>query len=229
MNIAIIPARAGSQRVTNKNIRPFNGKPIIAYSIEAALQSQLFDDVVVSTDSEKIANIAKQYGANVPWLRPKDIADHHTPTLPVIQHAINLYEAQNNVTIDTVCCVYAAAPFVTSELLLKAYDQLLKSNVSYCLPVCEFDYPIHRALRLDDKRNICMADSSNMNSRSQDLPVMYHDVGQFYMGVKQAWLKGEAILGESAQGIIIPRSHALDIDTEDDWDIAEIMHKQFLL
>ena len=117
MNIAIIPARAGSQRVTNKNIRPFNGKPIIAYSIEAALQSQLFDDVVVSTDSEKIANIAKQYGANVPWLRPKDIADHHTPTLPVIQHAINLYEAQNNVTIDTVCCVYAAAPFVTSELL----------------------------------------------------------------------------------------------------------------
>lgn len=226
MNIAIIPARSGSQRIPQKNVRLFNGKPIIAYSIEAAINSKLFDDVIVSTDSQDIAQLAKSYGASVPWLRPKELADHYTATLPVIQHAIEAYDRKN--TTEFVCCIYATAPFVSAKLLQLAYKKIMQSNAAYCLPICEFDYPIQRALNLSSEQRISMAQTEYMKTRSQDLSACYHDVGQFYFGRINSWLSGDDILGEQSMGIVIPRSHALDIDTEEDWLIAEAIHKQVL-
>lgn len=228
MNIAIIPARGGSQRIPHKNIKHFHGKPIIAYSIQAALKSGLFDDVIVSTDDGNIAKIAKQYGANVPWMRPSELSDHFTSTLPVIQHSLSKYnkDKDKDKDIQFVCCLYATAPFVTAGLLKKAFKKICNTNVSYCVPVCEFDYPIQRALSLNDKHQISMDQSKHMLTRSQDLKPMYHDVGQFYFGTRDAWERGDAILGDNSVGLIIPRIQALDIDNPEDWTLAESIYSQ---
>lgn len=224
MNIAIIPARGGSQRIPRKNIKSFHGKPIIAYSIQAALDSGLFEDVIVSTDNEDIAKIAKQYGASVPWMRPAALSDHHTPTLPVIQHGLSHYD--KNKGIKFVCCIYATAPFITASLLQKAFKKISNSHATYCIPVCEFDYPIQRALSLNDKHQVTMMQRKHMLSRSQDLTPMYHDVGQFYFGTRDAWERGDAILGDNTIGLIIPRIQALDIDNLEDWILAEAIYSQ---
>lgn len=178
MNICIIPARGGSKRIPKKNIKSFNGKPIIAYSIEAALNSQCFDEVIVSTDSKEIAEVSKKYGAKVPFLRPKELADDITGTLDVVGHAIN-WCANHSKKPDYVCCLYATAPLLTAEVLQQSYQKLLNSGKHYCFSLTSFSFPIQRALKFNNKQ-LSMFHPEHLMTRSQDLEDAYHDAGQFY-------------------------------------------------
>jgi len=223
MRIAVIPARAGSKRIKNKNTRAFHGKPIIAYSIESALNSQLFDRVIVSTDNESIANIARQYGAEVPFLRPAELADDYTPTVPVVQHALNVLGVSDDV--DVVCCIYATAPMLTAKTLKACFHQFINSSsqYDYGFPVTEFGYPVYRGFTLASDNQVSMLYPEENNTRTQDLPRTYHDAGQFYFGRTQAWIEGRPILSGYSLGMPIPRLLALDIDDETDWKVAELI------
>lgn len=224
MNIAIIPARGGSKRIPRKNIKEFHGKPMIAYSIESALESNLFSEVYVSTDDEEITEIATKYGAKVSFKRPVYLSDDHTATVPVVKHAITEV-VKTNETVELVCCIYATAPFIQRSTLIKAYDLILGSKYDFCFPVTEFDYAIQRALVMQKDSQVSMLDSSQYNIRSQDLEVYYHDVGQFYFGRKDAWLKEKPIFSSNSIAMPIPRKFAQDIDTPEDWEIAEHLYK----
>ncbi len=222
MNVAIIPARAGSKRIPNKNVRAFCGRPIIAYSIKAAIASKLFDRVVVSTDSDHIARIAEEHGAEAPFRRPQELSDDHTPTIPVIRHAVESME-NSGVTISNACCIYATAPFISSDDLGAAFALLQsQSDASFAFPVTSFPFPIQRAVRIRDDQ-IEMFWPENANVRSQDLEEAYHDVGQFYWGTRNAWCNATSILGAAAVPVVIPRHRAQDIDTPEDWVRAEAM------
>jgi pseudaminic acid cytidylyltransferase len=223
MNIAIIPARGGSKRIPKKNIKDFFGKPIIAYSIEVALKSELFDKVIVSTDDKKIAQIAKEYGAEVPFLRPKEISDDFTATNDVVKHTINWFLEQN-VKIDYACCIYATAPFVQIEYLKQGFDKLIKSTKSFAFSVTSFAFPIQRAIKINNDE-VTMFYPKNFMTRSQDLEEAYHDAGQFYWGTSQAFLEDEIIFSEKSIPIILPRHLVQDIDTLEDWQRAELMFK----
>lgn len=224
MNIAIIPARGGSKRIPKKNIKFFYGKPMIAYSIDAALKSGVFDEVYVSTDDIEIANIAIEYGAKIPFMRPAQLADDHTATVPVIKHAIEFLD-ENLTGIDYVCCIYATAPFIRPEILKSAYSLITSGDFDYCFPITEFDYAIQRALAMTQDSVVSMLDPTQYNVRSQDLEPRYHDVGQFYMGKKQAWLDEKPILVSNSKAINIPRKQAQDIDTQEDWEFAEHLYE----
>jgi pseudaminic acid cytidylyltransferase len=224
MNVAIIPARGGSKRIPRKNIKLFFGKPMIAYSIEAAIKSKCFDKVIVSTDNKEIAEIARLYGAEVPFVRPAELSDDYAGTIPVIKHAIE-YFLDKGVSIKNVCCIYATAPFISPDDLITGKDLLETENCDYILPVTTYAYPIQRSLKRNDTGFIAMNSPENWEVRSQDLDEMYHDVGQFYWGKKQSWLELIPILGEGAYPIIIPRVRALDIDTEEDWKHAELLYE----
>lgn len=224
MNIAIIPARGGSKRIPKKNIKFFYGKPMIAYSIDAALKSGVFDEVYVSTDDIEIANIAIEYGAKIPFMRPAQLADDHTATVPVIKHAIEFLD-ENLTGIDYVCCIYATAPFIRPEILKSAYSLIKSGDFDYCFPITEFDYAIQRALAMTQDSVVSMVDPTQYNVRSQDLEPRYHDVGQFYMGKKQAWLDEKPILVSNSKAINIPRKQAQDIDTQEDWEFAEHLYE----
>jgi pseudaminic acid cytidylyltransferase len=223
MNIAIIPARGGSKRIPKKNIKDFFGKPIIAYSIEVALKSELFDKVIVSTDDKKIAQIAKEYGAEVPFLRPKEISDDFTGTNDVVKHTINWFLEQN-VKIDYACCIYATAPFVQIEYLKQGFDKLIKSTKSFAFSVTSFAFPIQRAIKINNDE-VTMFYPKNFMTRSQDLEEAYHDAGQFYWGTSQAFLEDEIMFSEKSIPIILPRHLVQDIDTLEDWQRAELMFK----
>ncbi|MCX6074655.1 MAG: pseudaminic acid cytidylyltransferase [Campylobacterales bacterium] len=224
MKIAIIPARGGSKRIPRKNIKLFQGKPMIAYSIEAAKECGLFDKIIVSTDDEEIAEIARSYGAEVPFIRPKELSDDHTATIPVIAHAIQTLQEQGD-SIDTVCCIYATAPFIRSEDIVSAYNALLTHNKQYAFPVTSFPFPIFRGVKRDEEGNVQMFFPEHFSTRSQDLEEAYHDVGQFYWGTSEAWLEGNPIFSEAATTIILPRHLVQDIDTLEDWERAELMYK----
>lgn len=224
MNIAIIPARGGSKRIPRKNIKLFHGKPIIAYSIEAAIKSGCFDKVIVSTDDQEIAAIAKEYGAEVPFVRPKELADDYSTTSDVIKHAIEWFDIKGE-NIDYVFCIYATAPFINSDDILKSFNLLDKAKDAYfCFPVCEFPFPIQRAIKIQNNR-VGMFEPENYNVRSQDLEKAYHDVGQFY------WMKPEGIKQEIqtfskyAIPYEISRKRVVDLDTLDDWDYALTLYK----
>jgi pseudaminic acid cytidylyltransferase len=223
MNIAIIPARGGSKRIHKKNIKLFYGKPMIAYSIEAALESGIFDEIYISTDDNEIAEIAKAYGAKIPFMRPSELADDYTATVPVIKHAIE-YLDKKNITINYACCIYATAPFIQPQTLRDAYNLIKNSDNDYCFPITEFDYAIQRALVMNKNSQISMLDNLQYNIRSQDLEPRYHDVGQFYMGTVQAWKQEKPILASRSIGISIPRKYAQDIDTPEDWKFAEYLY-----
>ena len=226
MNIAIIPARGGSKRIPRKNIKEFAGLPIIAHSIKAALECGLFDKVIVSTDDEEIAQVARSFGAEVPFMRPKELSDDHTATIPVIAHAIQTL--QNDYVIDNVCCIYATAPFIRSSDLLDAYNALITHNKQYAFPVTTFPFPIQRGVKRDENGNIEMFNPQHFATRSQDFEEAYHDVGQFYWGRADAWLEGKPIFSDAATTIVLPRHLVQDIDTPEDWIRAELMYKVLL-
>jgi pseudaminic acid cytidylyltransferase len=221
MNLCVIPARGGSKRIPRKNIRVFAGKPMIAYAIEAAQKSGLFSRIVVSTDDEEVAKISREIGAEVPFLRPNELSDDHTPTVPVIAHAIRALEA-NGGNMSYVCCIYPCVPFIEEEDLKKALLLLEQGNSEYSFPVAEYPSPIQRALKLGLGDQASPFYPEFELSRTQDLQKAYHDAGQFYWGRKKAWLNNLRI-HSSAVGLEIPRFRAVDIDTVDDWKKAEAL------
>jgi pseudaminic acid cytidylyltransferase len=219
MDIAIIPARGGSKRIPKKNIRNFCGKPIIAYSIETALRSGLFNKVIVSTDDEEIAAISKKCGAEVPFLRPSDIADDHATTMEVIQHAIQWFQ-NTGCIINTICCLYATAPFTRVDDL-RAAKQFLEDDIQFVFSATEFSYPIFRSFRLVEHNRVQMFWPENSMIRSQDLEKAYHDAGMFYFGKQQSFIAGRPIFAESSRAYLLPHYRVQDIDTMDDWLRAE--------
>jgi len=223
MTVAIIPARGGSKRIPRKNIKEFCGKPLIAYSIEVAIESKLFDRIIVSTDDEEIANIAKKYGAEAPFIRPPELSDDHTATIPVISHAIQ--ELQKESTVQYACCIYATAPFLQKESIKEAYNVLLKNRSDYAFSATSFAFPIQRAIKLDRNKHVQMFNPEHFNTRSQDLEEAYHDAGQFYFGTTQAWLDSKPIFIKDSTAIILPRHLVQDIDTMEDFTRAELMYK----
>ncbi len=219
MNIAIIPARGGSKRIPRKNVKNFNGKPIIAYSIEAALNSKLFDKVIVSTDDEEIAEVSKEYGADIPFIRPKEISDDYATTNDVMMHAIRGY-LEKNITISSLCCIYATAPFLQADDLVKA-KQILTDDIDFVFSATEFVYPIFRSFKLKDDNRVRMFWPENFAKRSQDLEKAYHDAGMFYFGKPEAFLENKIFFAEYSKAFIIPHYRVQDIDTNDDWIRAE--------
>ncbi len=223
MNIAIIPARGGSKRIPRKNIKEFHGKPLIAYSIEAAKASKCFDRIIVSTDDKEIAEVAKQYGAEVPFLRPSGISDDFSTTLDVMQHAIHWCN-DNGMNIDNVCCIYATAPFLLPEYIQQGLESLSDNAVKYTFSATSFAFPIQRAIRLDCNNQVDMFQPEHLNTRSQDLEEAYHDAGQFYWGTAASFLEGASFFAKHSIAIKLPRKRVQDIDTPEDWDLAEILY-----
>ena len=222
MKLCVIPARGDSKRIPMKNIREFAGKPIIAWSIETALKSALFDKIVVSTDNEEIANIAKQYGAEVPFIRPAELADDFCGTNAVVKHALQWF-TKNDINIDFTCCIYATAPFVMVKYLKKGYEKLIESDKLFSFSVTSFPFPIQRALSINKENCLEAIWPDNINIRSQDLEEAYHDAGQFYWGKAEAYLNDEELYSTKSVPVILPRYLVQDIDTFEDWKRAEIM------
>lgn len=219
-NIAIIPARGGSKRIPRKNVKPFLGKPMLAYSIEAALATGLFDEVMVSTDDEEIADVARQYGAKVPFMRSAETSNDFATTADVLNEVITKYKEQRQ-EFDNFCCIYATAPMVRSEDIIFAFRCLSNSKFTVVYPVVSFSYPIWRCLDLAEDGTITRHWPEYENSRSQDLPKEYHDTGTFYWYKTKEWMKGNFIVG----GIEVDETTIQDIDTETDWKIAEMKYK----
>ncbi len=224
MKVAIIPARGGSKRIPRKNIKEFFGKPMIAWSIDAALKSNCFDRIIVSTDDKKIAEIAKQYGAEVPFIRPAELSGDHAGTTPVIKQAIQWLN-EHAQPPSHVCCLYATAPFVSADDIKRGLEQLEQANASYAFTVTSFGFPIQRAIRITDTNGVEMFSPEHFQTRSQDLEEAYHDAGQFYWGTVDAWLSEKVIFGPDSTPIILPRHRVQDIDTLEDWDRAEWLFK----
>lgn len=224
MKVAIIPARGGSKRIPRKNIKEFFGKPMIAWSIEAALASGCFDRVIVSTDDSEIAEIAKQHGAEVPFMRPAELSDDYTGTVPVIKQAIQ-WLAEHDEAPRLVCCLYATAPFVSASDIRKGLQQLEKHNAAYAFSVTSYAFPIQRAIKITANERVEMFAPEHFNTRSQDLEEAYHDAGQFYWGTAEAWLTEKVIFGADSVPVILPRHRVQDIDTPEDWERAEWLFK----
>ena len=224
MKLCIIPARGGSKRIPKKNIRFFCGKPIIQWSIEAALESECFDKVIVSTDSEEISKVSKSIGAEVPFIRPKSLSDDYTATAPVINHAIEFIK-QKHRNIEYVCCIYATAPFVEPDYIRDGLKKIIDTNANFSFSVTSFPFPIQRAIKITKDQKSQMFFPENLNKRSQDLEDAFHDAGQFYWGKSSAWLEGKSMFDDNSIPIVIPRYKVQDIDSEEDWQRAELMFK----
>ncbi|EPC04101.1 hypothetical protein L861_01980 [Litchfieldella anticariensis FP35 = DSM 16096] len=220
MNVAIIPARGGSKRIPRKNIKVFCGKPMIAWSIEAARDSGCFERIIVSTDDEEIAGIAHQWGAEVPFVRPAELANDYAGTLPVIRHAVTWIQDQGQ-TFEAVCCLYATAPFVQPEDLRHGLECLETSDADYAFSVTSYAFPIQRAIRLTPDGRVAMFHPEHYHTRSQDLEEAFHDAGQFYWGRADAWLAEKPVFGHDSTPVVIPRHRVQDIDTLEDWQRAE--------
>jgi pseudaminic acid cytidylyltransferase len=223
MIVAVIPARGGSRRIPRKNIRSFFGKPIIKYSITAARDSNLFDRVIVSTDDEEIAAIARECGAEVPFCRPANLSDDFTGTNAVVAHALN-WLAVHEQAAEFACCIYATAPFIDPVDLRRGFDELTINKWAFVFSATDFEFPIQRAFRIHPDRSVAAFDPSAMNFRSQDLETAYHDAAQFYWGKSQSFTAGLPIFAGHSTAIIIPRYRAIDIDTIEDWTQAELMY-----
>lgn len=219
MSVCIIPARGGSKRIPRKNIRDFCGRPMIAWPIRAAIDSGCFDRIVVSTDDDEIAQVAKEAGAEAPFRRRAVLSDDHTPTVPVIADAIDQLDVQG---LTPVCCLYATSPFVTPADLNAGLARLEDTGAPFVLSVTSYAFPIQRALRRDTSGKVEMFDPAHMQTRSQDLEEAWHDAGQFYWGRAESWTTGRGIFESGAQGLALPRHRVQDIDTEEDWLQAEL-------
>lgn len=220
MRLAVIPARGGSKRIPQKNIKPFCGRPIICWPIEAAIASGCFDHVIVSTDDERVAAVARTAGAEIPFVRPAALSDDVTATRPVIQHAIRWY-AERDAVPREVCCIYATAPFVRGSDICEGLATLLGGDCDYAFSAASFGYPVQRAVKLDATGRAGMFHPEHARSRSQDLEAAYHDAGQFYWGYASAWLRDEIMLEGHARAVVLPRHRVQDIDTPEDWERAE--------
>ncbi|MCR6653748.1 MAG: pseudaminic acid cytidylyltransferase [Cellvibrionaceae bacterium] len=224
--LAVIPARGGSKRIPRKNIRLFHGKPIIAYSIENALRSGLFDQVIVSTDDADIAATAQEWGAAVPFMRPAHLADDFTGTQAVVQHAVEFFSSQK-IHFEQTCCIYATAPLATQEVLQQGCHLLSQNDCDYVVTVAEFRFPPQRALCYADNGRVTPMCPGEIAKRSQDLPKTFHDAGQIYWGATAAFMENRAIWGSATMPLMLPATQVQDIDTNEDWLLAEMKY-QFL-
>ena len=222
MNVAVIPARGGSKRIPKKNIRQFCGKPMIAWSIQAAQKSNCFEHVIVSTDDEEIAEVSEKYDATVPFMRPADLSDDYASTNEVMAHAVSWMHEQCWKP-EAVCCIYSTSVFLTVGDLLKGLDALSTGNWSYAFSVTDFEYPIFRSFKEHPDGGVEMFYPEYFEKRSQDLPVALHDAAQFYWGKPEAWLNCLKIFERLSYPVKIPRWRIQDIDTEDDWKHAELL------
>ncbi|RXP45913.1 pseudaminic acid cytidylyltransferase [Lutibacter sp. HS1-25] len=222
--LCIIPARGGSKRIPRKNIKTFLGKPIIAYSIEAAINSNLFDEVMVSTDDIEIAEVAKKYGARVPFMRSSQTANDYATTFEVIEEVLNNYQL-HNLIFDYTCCIYACAPFVTVGKLIDAYKLLLTNNFDSVFPVMTFGFPIQRALKMGSGNKINFFYPEFSLTRSQDLEQSYHDAGQFYWMNIEKCLQQNKIITDYSGSIVISEMEGQDIDNDIDWKLAELKYE----
>lgn len=222
--IAIITARGGSKRIPGKNIKEFCGKPILAYSIEAAVQSGIFDTVMVSTDSEQIAQIAKEYGAEVPFYRSEKTAGDFATTNDVLLEVLDEYEKRGE-HYDIGCCIYPTAPFVTACKLQRAMDTLLANDADTLIPVTAFSYPPQRAMIIRDGK-LVFEYPQYLDSRSQDLEPHYHDAGQFYLFRTQAFKVNRRLMVGNILPMVVSEMEVQDIDHQTDWDIAEIKYRR---
>lgn len=223
-SVAIITARGGSKRIPRKNIKPFLNKPIIAYSIQAALNSGIFEEVMVSTDDIEIAEVARQYGAKVPFMRSAKNSDDFAGTAEVLIEVIEEYKNRGHF-FDRVCCIYPTAPFVSAEKLKSAYEILQEHDADSVLPVTEFSYPILRSLKITEEGKIAMNWPEYYSSRSQDLPKSYHDSGQFYFLNVEALLKHKKLFMPGSRPLVVPETEVQDIDNETDWKLAEMKYR----
>lgn len=225
MKIAVIPARGGSKRIPGKNTKPFLGRPIIGYSVDAAVSSGLFDKVIVSTDNEDVAQTARSEGAETPFLRPEEIAGDHTPVLDVLRHAIRWYEDRGE-TVAQVCLIYATAPFLRAEDLIHGFDALGSGGCRSSMSVAKFTYPVQRALQMNHDGGLEMIQKEHLLTRSQDLPEAYMDAAQFIWTTPAALAACEKSLLEGGVApVVLPTSRVQDIDTLEDWDRAEVLYQ----
>lgn len=222
MKLCVIPARGGSKRIPRKNIRPFAGRPILAWSIRAARDAGLFDRIMVSTDDAEIAAVAQAHGAEVPFLRPPELADDHTGTNAVVKQAI-LWHQERDLRVEAACCIYATAPFVQPAHVRRGHDMLLESGKSFVFSVTTYAFPIQRAIRLNARGEVEALYPEYRMTRSQDLEPIYHDAGQFYWGRAESFLNDTVLFSSESLPVILPRHLVQDIDTEEDWRRAELM------
>ncbi len=220
--LAMITARGGSKRIPRKNIKEFNGKPIIAYSIEAALSSGVFDEVMVSTDDEEIAEIAKKYGAKVPFFRSEKTANDFATTVDVIEEVLNTYKERGE-EFDIFCCIYPTAPFITAKRLKDAVEELSNSDADSLIPVVRFSYPPQRAMEVHDGK-LVFRQPENLSKRSQDLEPHFHDAGQFYVVRSESFFKNRGIMVGDILPMELSELEVQDIDNEVDWKLAELKY-----
>ena len=225
MRVAIIPARGGSKRIPRKNIKEFCGKPMIAWSIEAALKSGCFDLVIVSTDDQEIADVAQQYGAEVPFMRPVELSDDHTGTNAVIVHAINFYQSKN-IHLDIVACIYATAPFLDSNIISKGIRLLEDSvDIDYSVAVAKYPFPIQRSLQLKPDGKLLLKYPQYAMSRSQDLEDFFHDAGMLYCGWPDSFKSKPTVFLSNIRPVLLESKNIQDIDSPEDWNRAELLFK----
>lgn len=222
-NLCIIPARGGSKRIPHKNIVDFCGKPLIAYSIENALNSNVFDEVIVSSDDEKIIEISLKYGAKAPFVRAKELSNDYASSTSVIKDAVFRLEKLGQ-NYENVCCLYATAPLIDAQILKKAYEKFIASEMKFLFAASEFEYPIQRAFYLENER-VKMFDESKYFSRSQDLIRAYHDAGAFYFGKTKTWLEEDFMFKPYSSVFLLPKNLVCDIDTPQDLEFAKILFK----
>ncbi len=225
MKIAVIPARGKSKRIPRKNIKEFCGRPMLAWSIETAKASKLFDHIIVSTDDAEIATVSKTWGAEVPFMRPAELSNDHANTVEVIAHATQ-WGLQQGWMVSAVCCVYATAPFIQVEDLKRGLEALESGDWAYAFTVTDFAAPILRSFRKHSEGGVEMFFPEHFSTRSQDFQNAIHDAGQFYWGRPSAWMEGKQIFDRHSVPIAIPRWRVQDIDTQDDWIRAELIHNQ---
>jgi N-acylneuraminate cytidylyltransferase len=226
LNIAIIPARGGSKRIPRKNIKLFCGKPMIAWSIEATKASGMFDRIIVSTDDAEIAEVARQWGAEVPFMRPAELSNDYAGITEVVAHATQ-WALDHGLDVEAVCCIYATAPFIQLADLKHGLAALKSGDWAYAFTVTDFAAPIFRSFKQTGEGGVEMLFPEHFSTRSQDLPTVFHDAGQFYWGEALAWIEGKRVFDRCSVPIFIPRWRVQDIDTMDDWLRAELMFRAF--
>lgn len=222
--LCVIPARGGSKRIPRKNIKPFHGRPMISYSIQAARDSGLFDTIIVSTDDDEIAEVARDCGAETPFVRPAELSNDHANTGAVTVHAIRWFRDHGK-AFDATCCIYATAPLIDPERLKEGWEKLSQPGRRFAFSVTSFPFPIQRALKQTADGSVDMFWPENLTKRSQDLEPAYHDAAQFYWGWSDAWVGGETAFSPISAPIILPRTHVVDIDTPEDWEMAELTYR----
>lgn len=224
MKLAVLPARGGSKRIPQKNVRAFCGRPMIAWPLAAARESDLFDRIIVSTDDPGIAEVARVFGAEAPFTRPAPLADDYTGTIEVIAHAVR-WAIDEGWEVDTVCCIYPTAPMISSADLAEGFDLLERGGWDFVFTATDYPSPIFRAFRQTTSGGLEMFFPEHFTTRSQDLPTALHDAAQFYWGRARAWLAAETLFGNRSAPLIIPRWRVQDIDNPEDWHRAEALFR----